>query len=264
MTLGAAGSQLGAGSSPAGGGETFSGNDTLESLGLVDPQSGRALPTTDWSPPQRAAGASDPQAPDYRQDRYNADPWAEAQPEPAGQSTWESDENPYKAEALRARQQANDPARNAREQFQTQAQAIDSQAQAAFAQLVASGMPAEQAQIVVGAARQAAITDAQMKADRLALLPAAKREVSERIAREFSLPNAKIDASELLSAESVDAMRERARTLQGARRGQAFDTRRTAGTDRVERGAAPGSKIDYESLSPFDTIRLGIARGQFT
>lgn len=235
-------------------------NDSLESLGLVDPSSGKALPTADWAPgTQQPQGDADPNA----RDRYG-EPRAEQGPStqpPAGE--WDSDSNPYKAEALRARQ-ANDPAAQARQGFAQQAQSIDAQAQAAFAQMVSSGMPAEQAQVVIGAARAAALSDAQMKADRLALLPAAKREVADRIAREFSLSNAKIDSSEILAEQTVEGMRARARALQESRRAGAFAGRRASGADRVERGAGPGSKIDYEGLSPFDTIRLGIARGQFS
>jgi hypothetical protein len=238
---------------------------SLEELGLVDPQSGKALPTSDWAPGPPPAPGTDRSDPNYRQDRFDPDPWAEqTQPATTTQTAgWDSDDNPYKAEALRARQ-GQDPGVQARTWHQGQAQTIETQAQAAFSHLVSTGMPAEQAQVVIGAARAAALSEAQMQADRLALLPAAKREVADRIAREFSTGNARVTPAEILGEGSVEAMRARARTLSETRRGGAFAARRQAGSDRVERGAGPGSKIDYNTLSPFDTIRLGIARGQFS
>jgi hypothetical protein len=210
---------------------------SLEELGLVDPQSGKALPTSDWAPGPPPAPGTDRSDPNYRQDRFDPDPWAEqTQPATTTQTAgWDSDDNPYKAEALRARQ-GQDPGVQARTWHQGQAQTIETQAQAAFSHLVSTGMPAEQAQVVI----------------------------ADRIAREFSTGNARVTPAEILGEGSVEAMRARARTLSETRRGGAFAARRQAGSDRVERGAGPGSKIDYNTLSPFDTIRLGIARGQFS
>lgn len=240
----------------------FTGNDSLEGLGLVDPATGRALPTPDWQPGSRPP-ASDDALRQQRQEAADPDPAFDADRAGTAGLDWDSDANPYKAEALRARQ-AQNPGVQARQQFETQVATIDSQAQAAFSQLVASGLQPEVAQALVGAARQAAVLQAQLQADRLALLPAAKREVAERIAREFSLPNAKIDPSEILQEGSVEAMRARAKTLQEARRGQSFQARMRAGADRVERGTGPGTRIDYDNLSPLNTIKLGILRGQFS
>lgn len=244
---------------PSGGGD-----GSLESLGLVDPQSGRALPTSDWSP-SRTPAPSDDQLRQQRQEgTWDDQDTQPNQPAYDPASQWESDDNPYRTEALRLRQAQADPGRQATEHLQSRTREIDTQAQGAFSQLVASGMPAEQAQFVVGAARAAALSDAQMQADRLALLPAAKREVASRIAAEFSLPNSKIDPGEILGEGSVEAMRARARTLQETRRSGAFQARRSSGVDRVERGAGPGTKIDYDNLSITDTIKLGILRGQFS
>lgn len=233
------------------------GNTSLEDLGLVDPSSGRALSTADWSP----AGTP---APGGLRDWDEGSPSASPSPSSTPDTGWDSDANPYKAEAERLRGETPDPTQQAQSQLQTRTREIDSQAQAAFAQLIGTGMPAEQAQLLVGAAKVAANAEAQMQADRLALLPAAKRAVSEKIAKEFSMPNARIDPTEILSESSVDGMRARAKTLQETRRGQAYTARRVSGADRVERGAAPGTKVNYDDLSITDTIKLGILRNQFT
>ena len=216
----------------------FSVNNPLVELGLVD-QSGKALPTEDWSP---ESSASSPTA-------------------PAGSTTsgpgtgldWESPENPYK-------RAVPTPAQAGQAHLQAQQAQIASEARSMQALLVSQGMHPQMAEAMVSAAANAATEKATREAEHIALMPQVVREAAEKMSREFSLNGVQIDPRDLQDAPTLEAMRERARMLQRTARDTRVETRKQSGADRVEGGPPAGSRMNTDQLSPQQKIALGLAR----
>lgn len=215
---------------------TVSENDPLISLGLVDPKSGRALPTDDWHP-------------------EGAEP---ASPAPAGGVDWESPENPYKQRV----EAGTNPVAQGQAFLRQEQAAIEARAQSAHAELVAKGVQDSVARVVVQSAAQAALAEARNQAEHIALGPQVRRHVAEDIARKFSTEGAKIDPTELMTYDGPEAMTAIAQKLQTDRRNARSTTRRQTGRDRAEGGSSAGATFDYSKLTSQQVIALGLRRGQ--
>lgn len=215
--------------------------DPLVALGLVDPKTGAALATEDWSPEGAAAPSLAPSA--------TTSASASTAPD------WESPDNPYKAQAQ------PDPARAAQQHLQTKQAQLQSEAQAARAMLLANGMHPEYANALVGALQTAAMAQAQAEAERIALYPTVRKEVAGRIAEDYALPGVEIKADQLARFGSVAEMEAEARRLQREAANTRFQGRVTKQVDRVEGGPSAGQgRLDYNALEPQQVIKLGIAR----
>lgn len=260
--------------------------DPLARLGLVDPKTGQALATADWTPPadypQRfrvqtdssdTTGGDDTDSDD---DDGGADADADAdrtgdttrtdqqpaQRPQAGQQggkppagpDWESDQNPYKTRfaQLQSRLGPADPARDAAQQFDQRVNQLRGEAAQFVQQLTTVGIdgqkwPQQVAQTVADALLAGAIAQAERDRDRAVLMPTARRAVAEQIASEFSTGNVKIEANELADYNTPDAMRTAAKVLQDTRRDKSFNGRRKTGKDRAETGA-PAGKVTQEQI----------------
>ena len=202
-------------------------------------------------------------------DTQTTPPAGEAAP-PAAPTTpnWDDDANPYKQEAIRARQQGQQG--NEVQSFLTQqTQQIEAEGRLALAQLmsgpVAQGqMTAEAADLVVRSLTAAARANIQSQADRMALAPTASRQVAEMIAKEYSVGGVEITPEELADAANPEAMKAVAATLQKVRRDAASSKRAETKTDVVEGGASMVG-VDQkalEGLTGQSMIKLGLLRGQ--
>jgi hypothetical protein len=210
---------------------------------------------------------SQPAAPLLEDQRLSREeePLAPAPPGPAPDSRIQA----LEAEVSRLTREATpDPGAQAQQFLTQRTQQINQEAQLAYQQVmageVASGqISPEYAQVIVQSMQTAALARAQTEAAQMALLPAARQEVATRIATEFSLPNVKIEAKDLLTESGVEGMRARAKALQELRRDQSFAKRVQQGTDGAESGGGQTS-IDprlLDRLSPGSIIKLGIMRG---
>lgn len=166
-----------------------------------------------------------------------------------------------KAELAQLKAQANpDPATTARETLTQRHAEIDRLAADAAMQLQASEQWNEQSRIALQSMVHAAKTQAQMDADRMALYPTARRQAAEKIAQEFSVGNAKIEAKELEGLDNLEAMKAVAKVLQGQRRDQKVQQRVVSGADKVEAGS-PYQQLDAKALdemSPQQLIAAGL------
>jgi hypothetical protein len=223
--------------------------DPLVNLGLIDPRTGQALATEDWQP-EGAPGAA---------------PRATAEQSPPSLD-WDSPENPYKQKLEEFAGQA--PAVQGRAYLDQKTAEITSQMAAAYAYLTqlrdAQGQPVyapEIAQALVVQAGRAALAEARVEAEHIALLPQVKREAAERIAREWSTRGATVSPDELLGETTVAGMQARAKSLAELRRDSRTQQRAARGVDKAESGPPAGSKFDYSNLSPHQVIKLGLARG---
>lgn len=247
--------------------------DVLAELGFIDPQTGRPFQTPDWSPSQPVAARSD----DYEVDETRQ--WGEAPREQsltqAQPSAWDSPENPYRAEALRFRQSQGqqDPVKQAQAWYQGQEQQLVAGATQFRTQLLsqrdAQGrqmVPEELADLVTALGLRAALAETREKAFQYATYDVATEKAAQRIARDHSVGNVKVNARDLLDAGSAEGMAARARYIanqQAQQRETRFQARVMAGTDRRESGAPAGTALSqaYESMSPANKIRLGLLRG---
>jgi len=224
------------------------------------------LQPVDGSPPAAPpdSGPAEPLLEQQRLDREGERP-TPAPPGPAADSRIQA----LEAEVSRlTRETTPDPGAQA-QQFLTQRTAqINQEAQLAYQQMMAGEVAQgqispEYAQVIVQSMQTAALARAQTEAAQMALLPAARQEVATRIAAEFSLPNVKIEAKDLLAESGVEGMRARAKALQELRRDQSFAKRVQQGTDGAESGGGQTS-IDprlISSMSGQSMIKLGINRG---
>lgn len=241
--------------------------DPLVSLGLVDPSTGRATETADWKPNDRTPPGATPPT---QRNEYGDPIEPQQQPQQPPASDWESDDNPYKKQfrELSSKLTPADPAQDAARNLQTRLAALQQERATAYHNLVNNPNEAERlspahAEVLVNSLYSAAASQAQLEADRSALLPTAKRAVADMVAKEFSVGGAKIDPDELVSLNSPGEMRTKAETLRDARRQGNFEQRRAAGTDRAETGSAATrtTREMIEGLSPQQKIALGLRRG---
>ncbi len=212
-------------------------NDPLVNLGLVDPASGRALPTDDWRP--EPAQTSQP-AP------------AQAQP---GQTAQGATAGP--AAGVSA------PASDVGQQLASVQSQLQVMAANAYAQAVASGADPNIARALIGAKLSEENAKAVLAARENATLPAAKQMAAEHIATQHG--NGAVKAADLMGYDSPNAMITAAQQLAQARRSTSYTQRRAAGVDRAEGTSAPaGINPAIAGLSPAQKIELGIRRGQYS
>lgn len=251
--------------------EDFANYGPLAELGLIDPKTGNAVATEDWQPPAQGQ-QTDQNIPPRRSDQGQGEQGQQAEqrpqtPQPSARETELEREN----RELRARMTPADPGRDAAANLQRRQQELQGYAQQAYHTLTTTPvmdgpngtrvpMPPQWAQEIVGGQLRAYLAEAQLEADRAALLPTAKRAVAEELAKEYT----GVTADELVSLNSVDAMRTKAETLRDARRDSSFQSRRQSNTDRAEGGSATGISLSkaMEALSPTEMVKLGVARGQ--
>lgn len=245
----------------------------LAELGLVDPKTGQAVATSDWQPPQQPQQTNDYQPPRRQEDGQQPQGDQPAQGQQQQQQRHPDVERLERENAeLRSRIGPADPAQQAATTFQQRQQELQQYANQAYSLLISTPsmegpngqripMPPALAQQIVGAQLESAIAKAQVEADRAALLPTAKRQVAESIAKEVG---GSVTADDLVSLGSVDAMRAKAETLRDARRDTSFQQRRSGNTDRTEGGASTGVSVSQaiDSLNPTEIIKLGVLRGQ--
>lgn len=246
----------------------------LAELGLVDPKTGLAVATEDWQPPQQQQSGQ--QQSDYQPPRRQEDGGQSQErqsQEPQRQPRHPDVERLERENAeLRSRMAPSDPAQTAAATFEQRQRELQMYANQAYQLLTTTPsmdgpngqrvpMPQALAQQIVGAQLESAIAKAQIEADRAALLPTAKRQVAEAIAKEVG---GGVQADDLVSLGSVDAMKAKAETLRDARRDTSFQQRRSGNTDRTEGGAATGMSVSaaIDSLNPTEIIKLGVLRGQ--
>lgn len=238
----------------------------LASLGLVDPKTGQAVATEDWTPPQQQGPANqDPSG--RRADRMPGDGQQQTPP-----SNPEVERLTRENQELRSRMTPVDPAKDAAANLTRRQQELQGFAQDAYRQLTTMPSmdgpngtrvpyPPQIAEQIIGAQLRASLAEAQVEADRAALLPTAKRQVAESLAKEVG---GGVTADDLVSLSSVDAMRAKAETLRDARRDSSFTQRRNANTDRTEGGSTTGISVSaaIDELNPTEIIKLGVLRGQ--
>jgi hypothetical protein len=240
----------------------------LAALGLVDPKTGQAVATDDWTPPQQQGPANqDPNG--RRADRVEQGQLPENQ---QPQTHPEVERLERENRELRARMTPADPAADAARNLQARQQELQGYAQQAYTVLTQTPSmdgpngtkvpyPPHLAQALIQAQLGQRLAEAQLEADRAALLPTAKRQVAESLAKEIG---GGVTADDLVSLNSVDAMRAKAETLRDARRDNSFQQRRSGNTDRAEGGSATGVSVSaaIDELPPTEIIKLGVLRGQ--
>jgi hypothetical protein len=223
-------------------GQALEPGDPLAALGLLDPRTGEALATEDWQPSADGAGSSQ-------------------------SSRWDTPDNPYKVEAEQLRGQVPTPMDGMAQArvFHAQANAeIERVTPMVEQQLLMTGQyTPEQARVITEAYKREALGRVETHAMKLALLDTAKEKFAREVAKDFTFGNVTVNPDELVGEPSMEDMRQKARRLWTERRDGKFTARRAAGTDAVEGTAPSGVKLSQalEKLSPFDTIRYGLARG---
>lgn len=231
------------GSTPADLEFTVENDPVLNDLGLIDPKTGRPLPTADWSPDaDRATPAS------------GRDASAGAEPT----DKWATPDNPFYQQVI----QANHPVAQGRGYLQSKQAEVSAQYQSNVATLVANGVPQDGAQLVAGLAAKAQLAEARNEAEHIALGPRVREHVAADIAARYSTSGAKVEPAELLTEESPQAMEAIAKRIQRDRRDARASTRSASGTDRAEGGPSQGARIDYSKLTAQQAIKVGLARGQ--
>lgn len=250
--MGMSGSELEAGPQGSQGGSGGPGitvggasDDLFVQLGLIDPKS--VDPGGTWDQGQGQA-----------QDVQDAEP------------DWEDDSNPYKNEVKELKQRIESTGFDGKPEVSLEQQrALIEREAAAMLQQFMSGPVAQNqmhpqvAQALVNMAKENALMKAEHEAERQTLMPAAKREVAERIAKEFTTKKVKVDSKDLMSEPTVEAMRTRAKLTAEMQRDGTFNARKQSGADRAE-GATGGRHIDENTLSqmsPEMKIRLGLKLG---
>jgi hypothetical protein len=209
-------------------------NDPLVNMGLVDPVTGRALPTSDWQPTS-----------------------AQPDQQPATPDAQTAGFQPTALTGLPAQ-----PNTEIGRQFMTQATLLQAQAESAIAQAIAAGIDPNVARATVGAKLEAELAKAHSAAIQAALLPSAKIQVAQIISQR--LGSGVVTPQDLMVYDSPQAMENAARQLAQARRASNFSQRQAAGVDRAEGTAsAAGVSPAIAGLSPTKKIELGIRRGQY-
>lgn len=173
---------------------------------------------------------------------------------------WESDANPYKAQAQAAqRAQPN----RLQELQQTKAQ-LPAFAAQAKADLVAQGYHPDHADQLVGLATRAATSDIDRQITETVSAPAARTLVADHIAQRFSVGGVKLTGADLAQEGSPQAMEARARALVESRRTTNTQSRAAARTDVVEAssGVASGAANAQVTMTPFEMIRSGIRQSR--
>lgn len=183
---------------------------------------------------------------------------------------WESDDNPYKSKVRELEGRIDSAPAKAGQTYEQQALKIEQEANAVHAQLtqqfVTTGkVPQEFVNALVETGKKAALAQAQLEAERAVLMPAAKREVAERLAKKYSAGKVSVSSAEILNEPTLEAMESRAKTLAEARRDGSFQQRKAQKADKVEGGSSSRGGIDQQTLaqlSPDAIIKLGLTRGQ--
>jgi hypothetical protein len=180
---------------------------------------------------------------------------------------WESDENPYRQQVNELQTQIQETGYRANPQadLATQEVQIQQQGQAILGQFMAGPvarkeMSPEMAQIMVNLATQNALLDARHTAERQVLMPAAKREVAQRIAKEFSTKKTPVPVDDLMSEPTVEAMRTRAKMTVAQHRDGTFQARKNGNVDRAESsgGRRQVDETALNSMSPQQKIQYGL------
>lgn len=198
----------------------------------------------------------------------NADPDAQGTQEPTGPD-WDSPDNPYRSDALEYRGKMGSADPDPRTTHQQRVAEVERVAAQEYQRLLdndvkAGHITAEHAQIMVNLAKQAALEKLGRDLDRALLLPAARRETAERIAKQYSTKAVTLSADDLAKEPTVEAMQARAKAMVETRRNEKFSERKASGKDRAEGGAGM-TTIDsktLDGLSGAATIKLGLLRGQ--
>lgn len=148
-------------------------------------------------------------------------------------------------------------------QIRSQLASLNTEAELAYAQLVAAGMDPAQAQQTVTVSARAANAQLNQQLTEAVAAPAVTAHVAADIAKRFSLPGLPLSASDLAGEATPSAMMARARALQEGRRDGRVATRASTRVDTAELSSgtngtnSPGTT---RQLSPFETIKSGLRR----
>jgi hypothetical protein len=242
-----------------GGGMTQDQAATAVRLGLVDPARVNAAPGEYGGP----AGADDDA------DLETVDD-ADTTPEGQRQVDPEVAKLQSKVAELEGKlSTSQDP--NPQQTYQTVVSQIDAASQAAYVQFqqhfTTGGMEAEPAaqlaRALVESKRAELLTQARADMERQVMMPAVRREVAVRMAKEYDASGKVLKADDLANETTVEGMKARAKALVETRRDSSFSKRKIAGIDRAE-GGSSGGAIDQQtmdSLSPLGKIKIGLSRG---
>ena len=183
---------------------------------------------------------------------------------------WDSDDNPYKQAAIQA--VSRGPQGPTLEQ---QVAAVRAKANelvpAVAAQMVAMGtderLAMDLARGQVNSEANAVIAELNRQNDRKVIFQtgAIQKAAAERLAKELSTKEVKINPKDLEDAPTMEVMIDRAKSIVEGKRASRFTARKAAGTDRVEGGAAPGavSAEVMDKMTPEQKIAYGIKHGQY-
>lgn len=230
-----------------------SGTDALVSLGLID------LSSIDrWDRNEDEAPAAPAAAPAQEAPAKPAAPEAKA-------VDWESADNPYKQRVAAQ----NEP--NVQVQLAELRAAIPEAVEQVTEIYAAQGMEVKAARDAarnfVQAQANAFATKLQSDDDRRQIFKtgAVQQAAALKLAKAHSTDGVKITAEELADAPTIDAMTERAKTLQSTRRDAAFKARAAAGKDSVEGGAGTGgiNRAVLDKLSPEQMIAYGLKHHKY-
>lgn len=243
----------------------------LAALGLVDPNTGKAIETEEWNPATGStvekANDNDGSSDDDNARQAGAAPTDRSAAQgPDAISAPASPPNPYAPPAPVMQPLTREQAQGELQRVHLE---IDRMAAQAINQVLTQGINGQQvdpayAQQLVGAHAVALKAQAERDIMERVLLPAARETAAKNLATKYSLPNAAISADELLSEGTPQAMEARAKALQDERRKTAFDGRKADGRDKAE-GPAPATRATAEArekLSPTQLISLGLRRGE--